>query len=418
MAKRGRVSNRVVVTGMGVLAANGCGLDAYWSTLLAGRSGIGPITLFDAVDFPVHLAGEVKNFRLSDYTDGKFKPLRLSRHTQLALAATKMAMEHAALTVEEIRAVAPLPVVVGVSTSAMEVIERNEDVLVARGPARVSPFGVTSCQPHSAACTIADYLGVRTSRTTLSSACPAGLDSIAACARLIAAGHADIAIAGGADAPITPLSMASFAMGGLAADISLAPDKASRPFDLYRQGGLIAEGAGMLILENLRHALARGAFPWLEIIGYGNTADDSGTESGAGLELSMIEALADAGLMPDDIDYICAHGPSHPVIDRVETAMVKKVFGRHAYRIPVSSIKGVTGNPLAAAGPLQLVACALGMASGYVPPTANYEVADPACDLDYVGGRPYALAYRRALLNVHGLGGGNGTLIVAKVNSA
>ncbi len=409
---------RVVVTGMGILAANGNGLNAFWRSVLTCRSGIAPITLFDTTDFPVHIAGEVKNFRLCDYTDGKFKPLRLSRHTQFALAATQMAMDHANLNPAVLDGAEPLPIVAGVSTSAMEVIERNEDILKSRGPLRVSPFGVGSCQPHAVACAIADFFGIRTQRITLSSACPAGLDAIAHCTRLIASGYADVSIAGGVDAPVTPLSMASFSLAGLATDLPFAPSDASRPFDLHRRGGLISEGAGILVLENLDHALSRGAYPWLEIIGYGNSADDKNEEPGSGLEHSMTEALANAGLLPEDIDYINAHGPSNPVIDRVETAMIKKVFGRHAARIPVSSIKGVTGNPLAAAGPLQLAACAMGMRSHQVPPTANYNIPDPACDLDYVPNRPYFMDFRRALLNVHGLGGGNSSLIVTKVYSA
>ncbi len=412
------LKTRVVISGMGVLAPNGGCLREFWSSVLACKSGIGPITRFKRPDFPVRYAGEVKDFRLGNYLNGRFKPLRLSRHAQFSLAATKMAIDHARVDPARLRDCHPLPIVIGISTSAMEVIERNEDVLVAKGPLHVSPFGVEACQPHAATCAIADFLGIRTQRTTLSSACSAGLDAVAHCAELIASGHADIAIAGGADAPITPLSMASFARAGLAPDFDLPPEQCSRPFDLYRKGGLISEGAGVVVLESLEHALQRDAFPWLEILGYGNTADDAGSEIGSGLQHSMTEALANAGFLPQDIDYINAHGPSHPVIDRVETAMIKSVFGRHAARFPVSSIKGVTGNPLAASGPLQLAACAMAMHEQRIPPTANYETADPHCDLDYVPRTPYVMSVRRAMLNMHGLGGGNSSLIVGKVDSA
>ena len=409
---------RVVITGIGVVAPNGGCLSEFWDNVLTCKSGIGTISLFKHPDFPVRYAGEVKKFRLSKYTDGRFKPLRLSRHAQFALATTKMAIDHAGVTPELLREYDPFPIVIGISTSAMEVIERNEDVLVSKGPLRVSPFGVGACQPHAAACAIADFLGVRTQRITLSSACSAGLDAVAYCAGLVASGRADIALAGGADAPITPLSMASFARAGLASDFDMPPERSSRPFDLYRKGGLISEGAGVVVLESLDHAVRRGAFPWLEILGYGNTADDSGAETGSGLRHSMTEALANAGLLPGDIDYINAHGPSHPVIDRVETAMIKDVFGRHAGRMPVSSIKGVTGNPLAASGPLQIAACAMAMRSQRIPPTANYEIADPLCDLDYVPLQPYVMSSHRAIINMHGLGGGNSSLVVGKVDSA
>lgn len=408
---------RVVITGMGVVAPNGGCLDEFWDHVLACKSGIGEISLFKHPDFPVRYAGEVKDFRLARYIDGRCKPLRLSRHTQFALAATQMAIDHARLDPALLQACDPLPIVIGISTSAMEVIERNEDVLVAKGPLHVSPFGVGACQPHAAACALADYLGVRTRLVTLASACSAGLDAVAYCAGLIASGRADLALAGGADAPITPLSMASFARAGLASDFDGPPERSSRPFDLHRQGGLISEGAGVVVLERLDHALGRGAFPWIEILGYGNTADDAGVEAGYGLRFAMAEALANAGLLPRDIEYINAHGPGHPVIDRVETAMIKSVFGSHAGRIPVSSIKGVIGNPLAASGPLQLAACAMAMQSQRVPPTANYETADPHCDLDYVPLKPYVMSFHRALLNMHGLGGGNSSLVVGKVNS-
>ncbi len=409
---------RVVITGMGVLAPNGGCLRDFWDSVLTCKSGIETITLFKHPDFPVCYAGEVKDFRLGKYVNGRFKPSRLSRHVQFALAAGKMAIDHAGVDQALLRECDPLPIVMGISTSAMEVIERNEDILVAKGPLRVSPFGVGTCQPHAAACALADFLGVRTERTTLASACSAGLDAVAFCAGLIASGRADMALAGGADAPITPLSMASFARAGLASDFGVPPEQSSRPFDLHRKGGLISEGAGVVVLERLEHAVQRGAFPWLEILGHGNTADDAGAEAGCGLRHAMTEALANAGLLPRDIDYINAHGPSHPVIDRVETAMIKSVFGRHAWRVPVSSIKGVTGNPLAASGPLQLAACAMAMHSQRIPPTANYETADPHCDLDYVPRQPYVMSSRRAILNMHGLGGGNSSLIVGKVDSA
>ncbi len=409
---------RVVVTGMGVLAANGVGVDAFWDTVSRGVSGIGPITLFDASAFKVHVAGEVKDFHLLQYLNGGIKPKRYGRHTQFSLVAAKMAVEQAGLELEAFDRKRPLPVAMGVSTSAMEVIESNEDRLRDRGPESVSPYGVSSCQPHATALAVAELLGRSAQPITASSACPAGLDALAIGFELIRSGKHDVVVAGGADAPVTPLAMASFSLAGLAPDFEIPPSRCSRPFDLHRRGGIIAEGAVVMVLENLAHALARGAEPLVEILGYAANGDDAGTESGAGLYDTMALAMANAGLRHDDIDYISAHGPSHPVIDRVETREIKRLFGTKARTIPVSSIKGVVGNPLAAAGPMQVMATALGMRHGLVPPTANYEVPDPACDLDYVPNQGYAVSFDTALVNVHGLGGGNTTMALAKVVSA
>jgi 3-oxoacyl-[acyl-carrier-protein] synthase II len=201
-------------------------------------------------------------------------------------------------------------------------------------------------------------------------------------------------------------------------DFDLPPSRCSRPFDLHRRGGIISEGAVVLVMESLAHALGRGAFPWFEVLGCSSCGDHQGTEAGTGFAHTMAEAMANAGKQPRDIDYISAHGPSHPVIDRVETQMIKQVFGSRAHAIPVSSIKGVIGNPLAAAGPLQLVGAALGMHRKMVPPTANYEVPDPLCDLDYVPHHAYAMSTNHAMVNVHGLGGGNSSMVIGKVNGA
>jgi len=403
---------------MGVLAANGTGLPAFWDSLIAGRSGIRTISLFDATEYDVHVAGEIKDFDLHYYLNGRFKPKRLGRHTQLALVATKLALEHAGLTEEELRQNEPVSIAMGISTSAIDVIERGKEALINRGPQTVSPYTVSSCQPHAVSAAISEMLGVSTRCATLSSACPAGMDAFAYGAELIRSGKTDLAIVGGADAPITPLTMASLSLAGLAPNYSFPPEQCSRPFELNRKGGVISEGACIMVLESLNHALGRGAFPWAEILGFGNVADDHGAESGFGLEFSMQEALANAGMMPSDIEYISAHGPSHPVIDRAETEAIKRVFKKHAGRMPVSSIKGSIGNPLAAAGPLQIAACAMGMRENLIAPTINYETPDPACDLDYVPNRPYSATIDRAMVNVHGLGGGNSSLVMGRVKSA
>jgi minimal PKS ketosynthase (KS/KS alpha) len=263
------------------------------------------------------------------------------------------------------------------------------------------------------AATLAEYLGTRVSIQTVSTACKAGADALLLAAEEVRMGRVDFAIAGGVDAPITSSTCAAFSASRLLSARNEDPAHASRPFDRDRDGGVLGEGAGVVVIESLAHARARGAHIWLEVCGGASHPDALGAPAADGLGACMTVALANTRLCGEAIDYICAHGPSDPVIDRVETEMIRNTFGRHAYRIPVSSIKGVTGNPLAAAGPMELIACALAMRDDRLPPTANYSTPDPACDLDYV---PQARRMRieHALINVHGMGGGNTTLVVRK----
>lgn len=407
--------NRVVVTGMGVLAPNGIGLKAFWNSLVEGRSGISKITRFDPTDFRSRIAGEVKNFEPLDWIDPKFKPRRMARHTQLAFAAMKMALDDAKFDPAKQAIDHPIPVMLGVSTTAMDILESCWDDLYRRGPRGV-PAGVVECQPQAATQTLTVALGVSARATTISSACPSGLDAIASAAAMIRSGEADFAVAGGTDATITPLSMASFTTAGLSSIRNDDPLHASRPFDRERDSGVISEGAGVVVLEEYSAALARGAVPYLELAGYGTQGDDFAGGEVFGLAHTMRSALASAGRTADEIDYICAYGPGHPALDIVETDMIKRVFGALAYRVPISSIKGVTGNALAAAGPMQLVTCALALKHGLIPPTANYQVADPRCDLDYVPGAPRKRIINSALINVRGLGGGNSSMVVERVS--
>ena len=407
---------RAVVTGMGVLAANGIGVASFWDSLVAGRSGIGPITHFDASEFPIRMAGEVSGFDVNQFVLPKVKPKRLGRHTQLALAAVQMGLDDAGLSRADLAAAGRLPLYVGVSTSAIDVVEHAKELLIARGPHKISPYIVSECQPNAVVSAIRSYLDVSTSPMTYSTACAAGLDALAAAARGIRSGHIDLAVVVGTDSPLNPLTVASFAATGLVPELTDDPRTASCPFDLKRAGGIMAEGAAVLVLESWSHAMARGATPVLEILGYGTCCDDVGAETASGLRYTMQQAIEHSGLHTDEIDYISAHSPSDPVIDRVETAAIKAVFGSRAYRFPVSSVKGVTGNPLSAIGPIQAIACALGLKHGLVPPTANYSTPDPECDLDIVPGQAYAMQYRRALINVHGMGGGNSSLVVQAVS--
>lgn len=404
--------NRVVVTGMGVLAANGIGLDAFWESLLAGRSGIGPITLFDASKFKGRVAGEVKNFDPNEYIEPKLKPRRMARHTQLSYAAALFALKDAGLDSPTVTLPTPTPVIIGVSTSALDVIEKVFHQVNGPGPDRVSPSALSASKPQAPANLIADRLGRYANAVTVSSACPSGLDAIALAAGMIRNGEAELAIAGGADAPITPLAAASFLASGLTSHSNGSPATASRPFDLERQSGVLAEGAGVMILENLESAEARAAKTYMEILGFSAQRDLNPEEPGSGLIDSMKLALANAGCQPSDIDWICAYGPGDPYLDAAEVRFIKCVFGQKADSMPITSIKAVTGNPLAAGGPFQLISCAMSLRDQLLAPTANYQTKDPACDIDVVPNRPRKARLNRALINVRGLGGSASSMVV------
>jgi len=402
---------------MGVLAPNGIGLDAFWESLLAGRSGIGPITFFDASELKSRIAGEVKDFNPLDYIDLELKPKRMARHTQFAYAATVMALRDAGLTFQDLPSDGPIPVVIGVSTSALDIIEnvfRDSD---ARGPGGVAPTSLAASKPQAAANIIADRIGACAHAATVSSACPSGLDAVAAAAAMIRSGEAEFAIAGGADAPITKHGFASFIASGLCSTRNGEPEKASRPFDLERDSGVISEGAGMFVLENLERAQARGARIYLEISGYATQRDLHPDEPASGLVNSMELALGNAGRGVGDVDYVSAYGPSHPVLDAAEVSFIKQVFGKRASLVPISSIKGVTGNPLAAGGPLQIIACGLSFRDQVIAPTANYDTPDPECDLDFVPNRARKAKLNCILMNVRGLGGSASSLVMNRVNS-
>lgn len=413
----GRQRNRVVVTGMGVLAPNGIGLKAFWKSLVAGESGIGPITHFDASGHRSRIAGEVKDFDPLDYMPADWKPKRMARHTQLAYAATQMALRDAELDLTDREVGSVIPVCIGVSTTAMEVLEGGFDQLRKHGPRRVTSFGLSNCQPQAAAQLIAEKLGVETHATTVSSACPSGVDAIAMAAARIRSGETDIAIAGGADAPITPLSFAAFASAGLSSFSNANPRRASRPYDRESDSGVISEGAGIVVLENLDRATARGARRYLEITGYSSQTDHDPDNPFSGLETTMRLSLANACRDVGEIDYICSYGPGHPLLDAAEVRMIRRVFGSFADRVPVSSIKGVIGNPLSAGGPLQLITCALALENNLIPPTANHEHPNEGCDLDFVPQRARTARLNCILINVRGLGGGNTSMVVERVRA-
>ena len=407
--------NRVVITGMGIVAPNGIGIEPFWESLLAGRSGIGPITLFDATDFKSRIAGEVKNFNPLDYIEPELKPKRMARHTQFAYAAAMMALKDAGMDLSNLALPSPTPVIIGVSTSAMDVLERGFRDLHERGPGGVSPGVVANCQPQAPANVIADRIGSAANATTISSACPSGLDAIADATNQIALGEAEVAIAGGADSHMTGLALASFIAGGLCGTSNGEPERASRPFDSSREFGVLSEGACVLVLENLELVEARGGRAYLEIAGHAKRRDFDVRTPGSGLVESMRMALANAECSKEDVDYICAYGPGDRALDAAEVRFIKEAFGERAYSIPVTSIKGVTGNPLAAGGPFQLVACALSFRDQTIPPTANFESGDFGCDLDFVPFRARKVRINRALINVRGIGGSASSMVVSRV---
>lgn len=404
---------KVVVTGIGVVAPTGIGLEAFWSSLLSCKSGVGPITHFDAANFSVKIAGEVKGFRLRDFIPDA-RPHRMSRQTQLAVAACKLAIEHAGLTPEWLRKHEPLRLVLGISSSGADVIEAAKATIMTRGPGRVK-FMVGASQPSATAANIVEHYQVQAAVTTVSNACPSGLDALEIATKEIQAGRADCIVVGGADSPLNTTGVAGFARTGvLSTCTDLPPEQVSRPFDRRRTGVVLAEGAGFMVLERLDSALARGATPLLEILCAVSMLDPPGAETSAGLLATMELALQNAALYPDQIGYICANALSHRKTDATEARLIRTLFGDAFRRIPVSSIRGVMGHPLAPAGIFQAACCALAMRHGLIPPTANLTDPDPACELDHVMGAPRRAAVEIAMVNAHGQRGENTTLLVRK----
>jgi 3-oxoacyl-[acyl-carrier-protein] synthase II len=409
------MKNRAVITGLGVVSPIGIGKAPFWKSLVNGESGVGPITLFDASGLKSRVAAEVKGFNPLDFMEASMKPKRMSRHTQFAIAATKLALEDAQLDLKRSVRDTELPIIMGISTSDFSIIADSGAMVSAKGPGMASPFVITATNPHAVSSTIANYLHCPAHCVTVSNTCASGMDAVAMAADLIRKGTHDLVLAGGTDAPIAMVPFANFDNAGMASRCNDQPETAGRPFSKDRDTGVIGEGAGVLVIENLESALARGANIYGEVTGYGIFTDNDPSVSGCGWKQSMQQALDNSGRMPQEIEYICAWGPGHPSIDKVETQMIKEVFGKHSYSVPITSIKGAIGNPLAGAAPLMLAGCLLALSEGILPPTAHCYVPDPECDLDYI-----PKGFRRkdiniALLNAHGLGGGNSSMIVEKV---
>ncbi len=404
---------RVVVTGLGVLAANGIGKDLFWESLLAGRSGIGPVTRFDASDLLCRIAGEVRGFRPEDFISAADKPRHMARNTQMAVAAFSMAVSDAGLAPNDMVRLAPAGVVLATSMGGFDLLEKHMRRVAVKGVGGAVP-AVIACIHTSATSEVARRLQVPTQTATLSNSCIGGLDAVAVGATMIESGQCDIVIAGASDAAVERSMMVALDSVGMLSRSNRDPGRASRPFDLFRDRGVLAEGAAVVILESEDVARARGGTPYASIGAHATSMDEVGAEDASGLAASMRQALASEGLITDDIDCILAHGPSDRDLDRVETRCIRAVLGRHADRVPAPSIKGVTGNALSVGGMMQLVTACMMFRHGRIPPTANYEHRDPQCDLDYVAGSARVAAPESILINAHGMGRINSSLIVRR----
>ena len=410
------MGSRVVVTGMGVVSPIGIGLETFWSNLVSGKSGVGPITRFDTDGYSTKIGAEVKDFVPEEYIDKK-DARRMDRFTQFAMAASKMALEHAGIDLQSIDRYR-VGVIVGSGIGGLETLEEQHKVMLKKGPGRVSPVFIPMMIANMGAAQIAIAYGLKGCNLITTSACASSNNAIGDSFRMLQRGQMDVVITGGTEAPITPMAVAGFCSMKAMSIRNDDPEAASRPFDAERDGFVIGEGAGFLIMETLEHAKGRGARIYGEVVGYGSSCDAyhiaAPDPEGLGAAMSMKLAMEDAGLDPEDVDYINAHGTSTPVGDGPETAAIKQVFGEHAYKLAVSSTKSMTGHLLGAAGGLEAVVCLLAMDRGIIPPTINLNNPDPECDLDYVPNKARKAEVKVALSNSFGFGGHNATLIFKK----
>jgi 3-oxoacyl-[acyl-carrier-protein] synthase II len=410
------MSRRVVVTGVGLVTPLGIGVRQTWEALCAGKSGVGPITRFDASDFPVTIAAEVKGFQVEDFLDKKFAK-HLDLFAQYAVVAAGMALKDAGIEVTADNA--PLiGSVTGTGLGGLPTIEKYHQVFMEKGPRRITPFFIPMVIPNMGAGQISIAYGTKGPNLALSTACAAGSHAVGEAFRLISAGTCDMVVTGGSESVICPLAVGGFAAMKALSTRNDEPEKASRPFDNGRDGFIISEGAGILILESLESALRRGAPIYAEMAGYGLTSDGyhmaAPPEDGEGAVRCMAMALDDAGMAPADIDYINAHGTSTPLNDLVETRAIKTVFGAHAAKLAISSTKSMTGHMLGGAGGIEAVFTALTIHEGMMPPTINLENPGPECDLDYVPNVARRAEVRAAMSNSFGFGGTNAVLVMKR----
>jgi 3-oxoacyl-[acyl-carrier-protein] synthase II len=404
---------RVVITGLGIVSPLGIGVERNWKGLLAGENGIGPITKFDVSEFSSQIAGEIKEFDPLSFIEKK-EVRKMDPFIQYAIAAAHLAVEDSSIP-RNILEGERTGVFIGSGIGGIGAIENQHEILLNKGPSRVSPFFLISSIINEAAGQISIKYKAIGPNSATATACTTSTHAVGDSFRIIARGDADIMIAGGAEAPITPLGLAGFCSMRALSVRNDEPHKASRPFDAQRDGFVIAEGAGVLILEELEIALNRGARIYAEVAGYGMSGDAYHVSAprldGEGAYQSMKRALEDGDIHPEEIGYINAHGTSTPYNDKIETLAIKRLFGEHAYKIGVNSTKSMTGHLLGAAGGLEAAVSVLCLKDQIMPPTINYEHADPECDLDYVVNKSRPAEVRYALSNSFGFGGTNGSLV-------
>jgi 3-oxoacyl-[acyl-carrier-protein] synthase II len=406
---------RVVITGMGLVSPLGNDLKSFWDNLSNGRSGIGPITLFDVTQYDCRIAGEVKNFDPAAWFNNPRDARRSDRFTQLAVAAAKMALADSGLALP---AANPdrIGVMVGSGIGGLKTMEDQHTILMNRGPSRISPFMIPMLISNMASGIISMEHGLQGPNYATVSACATSAHGIGEAWRMIREGDADAFVAGGSEAAIVPLGIGGFGAMKALSTRNDEPTRASRPFDKGRDGFVMGEGAGILVMEELEHAKARGANIYAEIAGYGLSADayhmTTPLENGEGAQRCMRMALKKAGLNPEQVDYVNAHGTSTPVGDLCETRAVKAVFGQHAHQLSVSSTKSMTGHLLGAAGVVESIACIMAIQNSLVPPTINLENPEEECDLDFTALTAKERKIRVAVNNSFGFGGHNATLII------
>ncbi|WP_338787415.1 beta-ketoacyl-ACP synthase II [Metabacillus sp. FJAT-53654] len=406
---------RVVVTGLGALTPIGNDVRTTWENAINGVSGVGPITRVNPDDYPAKVAAELKDFDVEQFMDKK-DARKMDRFTQYAVAASLMAVKDAELEITDENA-PRVGVWIGSGIGGMETFEQQYKILLEKGPRRVSPFFVPMLIPDMATGQVSIALGAKGFNSCTVTACATGTNSIGDAFRVIERGEADVMVSGGAEAPLTEMSFAGFS-ANKALSTNPDPNSASRPFDQDRDGFVMGEGAGIIVLEELDHALARGAKIYAEIVGYGATGDahhiTAPAPNGEGGARAMKQAVEGSGLNLTDIDYINAHGTSTPYNDKFETLAIKEVFGDHANKLAISSTKSMTGHLLGAAGGVEAIFSILAIKEGIIPPTINYQTPDPECDLDYVPNEARKQEVNAALSNSLGFGGHNATIIFKK----
>lgn len=410
------MKNRVVVTGAGVISPIGSGLEVFWQAILSGKNGAGRITQFDASKFDSQIATEVRDFDPLKYLNSK-DARHMARFVQFAIVAAQQAAVDAKMNLETINK-ERAGVVVGSGIGSLHTIEEEHSRFLQKGPAKLSPFLIPMLIVNEAAGQISIHLGLKGPNSCVATACASGSHAIGDAFKIIQRGDADIMFSGGTESCITPLGVGGFCALKALSKRNDNPEHASRPFERDRDGFVIGEGAGIAVLENLEHAKKRGVHIYAEVIGYGMSADayhiTAPDPEGIGAAAAMEAALKDAGLRPQDISYINAHGTSTKLNDKVETMAIKRVFKDFAKKVAVSSTKSMTGHLLGAAGAIEFIICALAVKNDIVPPTTNYDHPDPECDLDYVPNHARKMKVEAALSNSLGFGGHNATLIVRK----